>query len=154
MPKTPEPAPHVPTERQPIPTHSLVDAAFILRKEIAQAQLNLKEVEAALIERGPGKHSGNVDGHIVTVVAAVEGHPGKLTYQLGPEAHETAKELAGAAFGQLFDRTVIYTPCEGFENVTPKLLTPARARDLLALCAKEGKPYAGSKAYVKYPTGK
>lgn len=140
--------------------------AYVLRDERDKLLVQIAEVEDALIARGAGKHSGDNPDQVVTVVAAIAGHPGKVGYQLIAEAvkgetpaaflerqaklERQARELADTEFGALFDRRVIYTPCTGFADVAPKLLTPAKARDLVALCAREGKAYAGQKAQVRY----
>lgn len=138
-------------------TPQLVHTAYILREQRVQLDAQLAEVEAALIARGPGKHSGDNPDQVVTIVAAIPGHPGKVGYVLDDKDAEKAKaleakarDIAGDEFAALFDRKVSYTPCTGFDAVAPKLLTPAKARDLLALCAREGKPYAGQRAQVRY----
>ena len=166
MPKTPETAPHVPSEKAPLRTEQLVHLAYILREQKVQLDTQIGEVEAALIERGAGKHTGDNPDQVVTVLAAIPGQAGKVGYTLIVEPvkgeaaaaflarqnqlEAKARELAGDEFGNLFDRRVIYAPCAGFDAVAPKLLTPAKSRDLLELCAREGKPYAGQKAQVRY----
>lgn len=142
---------------EPVPTAQLIDALYTLRAERDGLSEEIAAIELQVIERGPGKHTGEGEGHEVTVVAAVPGRPGKVFYTLDDKDPDKlkameakARELAGEEFGNLFDRHVSYTPCEGFEAVAPKLLTPAKARDLLALCAREGKAYAGARAYLKY----
>ena len=132
-----------------LPTDTLVHIAFVLQEERAKLDVQIAEVEAALIAKGAGKHS-SADGRTVTVIAVVPGNAGKLSYALADDKLDAARELADAEFGNLFDRQVSYTPCEGFENVAPKLLTPAKARDLIALCAVQGKPYTGRAASVRY----
>ena len=49
----------------PIPTAQLVEAAYVMRARIAAAELELEQIEASLIGRGKGKHSGLEDGHAV-----------------------------------------------------------------------------------------
>ena len=164
MPKKPAPIPADLTPASEVlalgemPTEHLVEAAFALRGEIKEAQAQLAEVESLLIAKGAGKHSGSEEGHTVLVLAAVPAAAGKVFYTLSDEdeakeaeLEKAARELAGDKFGDLFDRHVSYVPCTGFEAVAPKLLTPAKSRDLLALCARQGAAYGGRKAFIKYP---
>lgn len=143
----------MPPTAEPIATELLIDRAFARRAEIKRLLEAQLLDEAAIIALGKGKHTGANPDHVVTVVAATASSTGPITYgaPLDKAAEEQARKLAGEQFGQLFDRQVIWTPCTGFEAVAPKLLTPAKARDLIALCAVPGKVTSGKKAYLLWP---
>jgi hypothetical protein len=151
MPKTPAPTPAPePAEKPRIGTRQLVHLAYILREDRAKLDAQIAEVEAAIIERGPGKHSSDNPDQVITVVAGAAPSEGKISYALPAEKEDAARELSLDKFGVLFKRTVTFTPIEGFENVAPTHLTPAKSRDLLALCAVQGKPFAGRKPSLRY----
>lgn len=147
----------MPDTAEPTATEILIDRAFSRRAEIAALEAEQAADEALIIALGKGKHSGADPAHAVTVVAASPSAPGKVFYafpddaEKAKSAEETARQLAGVAFNSLFDRRVIFTPCAGIENVSPKLLTPARSRDLLALLAQTGRGFAGKKAHILWP---
>jgi hypothetical protein len=111
----------------------------------------LEALKAQVIKLGRGRHTGADPAHFVTVVAAVPASTAPDSFALDTEKVDQARKLAGEEFRTLFDRCEIFTPCEAFVQVVPKVLTPAKARDLLALCRVPGKPNNGKSAYV---TGK
>lgn len=125
----------------------LVARSFSLRSQISVLEAELACVEKELIARGKGKHIGG-EGQEITVVIP---EPGKPSYKLSPENEEAARAIVGDLdiFKSLFDRKVVYTPCEGFITVAPKLLKKRACTRLLNLCAQAGrKP---QEPYVKYP---
>jgi hypothetical protein len=61
------------------------------------------------------------------------------TYELPPDGEAEARRLAGEHFKKLFIPETTYTPKNGLENLVELLLTPAKARDLLAFCIIPGK---------------
>lgn len=135
-------------------TEQLVTTAIELRRQIAVRSAELELIEGKIVALGAGKHSGFGDD-LVTVVAAAEPGPGKVSYPaIAEEKLEQARALAGAAFSKLFDKATIFTPCKGFADVAPKLLPPRTGVELVVLCEVVGKPYAGRAAYVKYSEAK
>lgn len=141
----------MPPTPEPTATERLISQAFSKRLEIATAIAEFDKLQAQIVALGKGKHSGVDPAHVVTVVAATEASTGAVSYALAADSEEKARELAGEEFKALFDRTVTYSPCDGFEKVAPKLLTPAKARDLVALCLVPGKTTNGKKAYILWP---
>jgi hypothetical protein len=147
--------PDKPTASAPDPaTAGLVTKALALSAEIALRLLDFDEVSAEIIALGSGKHSGLdvfEQPATVNVVGASLGSAGKICYVLPDDGEAKARELAGPEFRTLFVRTVVYSPCDGFEFVAPKQLTPAKARDLLSLCFRQSAGSSGRKAYILWP---
>jgi len=131
-------------------THLAAARAKTLR-DLDDLKASLLQIDADLIAQGPGRYQDETGAHVFQVIAATEGSTGPASYVLpdGDDAEEQARKLSGEQFKQLFDRSIIHTPCEGFELLVPKLLTPAAGRDLLALCLVPGKTTTGKAAYVK-----
>ncbi len=118
---------------------TLVATLFDLNSQLLKLTAQMDEAKAALIANGKGKY-GDGSGRELTVIEATEGTPGTLviSYVLdSEEAEAKARALAGDKFRDIFNRREVFTPCEGFEHVVPKLLTPAKSRDLLTLCKSE-----------------
>lgn len=136
------------TPVQKTTTHLCAQRAQIL-DEIATLQTRLAKLDQDLIALGVGPYTDEQGGNPFIVVGPVDGKPGGVTFVLDPKDEATARTLAGDAFAKLFDRQVTHSPCEGFAVVAPKLLTPAKARDLLAICTRIGKGTAGKAAYVR-----
>ena len=143
--------------KAPTPTR-LVAEGLRLIAERDQRIAELRAIDEQLIALGAGRYiADGTDTHgtfkVVTVVGAVPGSVGAASYALrSKEDEERARELAGDDdFKKLFDRTVFYRPCAGFADVTPKILTPAKARDLLQLCYVPGAPISGKRAHVRWP---
>lgn len=133
------------------PTPSqLVAAAYVLRRQRDRLTSELAEIEQQLLTLGRGKYPGLDPGETVTVIAAVPESTGDATYILKPQDELPARALAGVEFRRLFDRVLTYSPCGGFDAVAPKLLTPAKSRDLLDLCLVPGRHISGKRAYLKY----
>lgn len=132
----------------------LIDAAFSKRLEIALHLAALEKLNEQIIALGAGKHSGSDPDRPVTVVSAQDAKPGAVYYELPEGGEAKAREHAGVSFGTVFTRLVSYVPIEGFEHVVPTHLTPARSRDLLALCHAQRKETPGKRAYVLYPKEK
>src|SRR5262245_18878461 len=110
--------------------------------------------EQALIAIGAGTYVSTDGQSKLQVIGAVEGKAGEVSY--GPPATvDLARKFAGDAFGKLFTRTEVFTPCEGFALIVPKLVTPAKAAKLLVLFEVTGKATSGKRAHVKgYPKPK
>ena len=136
---------------KPATPEPLVAKLLELAQKVADAVAEAKAVEDQLIALGAGRYSHPDEPlKVCTVVAAVDASFGKPSYVLSSENEEIARKLAGESFSNLFEREVTYTPCKGFAEVVPKLLTPARAKKLAALCYVPGKPKAGQKAYIRW----
>lgn len=107
-------------------------------------------IEAALIALGSGRYRDEA-AHTCTVVAGLEPTMSDDRFELkDAEAEARARELAGDFWGKLFDRHVYWTPCDGFGAVAPKILTPAKARDIVALTLIPGQLGGGRRAYVRW----
>ncbi|MGA3170362.1 MAG: hypothetical protein ABSE62_05055 [Chthoniobacteraceae bacterium] len=120
-------------------------------KLIAERNAKIGEIlvlEQMLIALGAGRYCDETEpGLMCTAVAAVPGSIGPVSYTLSDE--QAARKLSGdIAFSKLFDRTVLFAPCQAFSDVAPKLLTPAKARDLVQLCLVPGKVNNGKRAMV------
>ena len=134
---------------KPITFSPLVAKAYALLAEIAAKTEALSEIEAQLIKQGAGRYCD--DGEMprcCTVVAATAAITGAISYELPEGQEDDARRLAGEKFGDLFDRRVTYSPCKSFEDITPKLLPPARAQKLIALCLVPGKEKKAKDSYV------
>ena len=129
--------------------NELVGEGLQLRNQIAGLLAELQIVQNKLIALGAGNYCDDRNNEC-TVVAATESKTGAICYVLPDDGEAKARELASDSFGDLFDRKVIFTPCQGFELVAPKLLTPAKARDIVNLCLVPGKTIQGKAAYVKW----
>ncbi|MES2569602.1 MAG: hypothetical protein V4710_06055 [Verrucomicrobiota bacterium] len=131
----------------------LVSKARAIIAAIAVQTAALKETEDELIKLGAGRYCSESDEKIgCTVVAATEDTTGAVSYSLPSEVEgeKIARDLAGISFGKLFDRSVVYTPCEGFELLAPKLLTPGRSLKLTQLCLVPGKVTKGKAAHLRW----
>ena len=71
---------------------------------------------------------------------------GKDKIDLPADCEARARELANGDFGKLFERVVSYVPCKAFEELVPKLLTPARETKLMGLCST---PTKGKSAHCR-----
>jgi hypothetical protein len=125
-------------------TERLIENAYLIRESREQLTAELAELEATIIALGPGKHTGSDPDRVVTVVAEV---PGGVSYKLGADALEEVREISGAEFSNLFERTVVHTPCKSFADVVPKVLGKRFATRLLDLC---GKPTSAKSAHCRY----
>lgn len=148
--------------------HSAVARLYDLEARIYALQLEYEAAAKELIDAGEG-HYGDPTGR-----AAVAIIPTKFatTFNLyAPDAlkaflatrqakkatpvllkeframrEERAEQLAGDHYRTLFDRQVVFSPATAFADMAPRILTPAKARDLLLLCQVVKKP---GKAHVK-----
>lgn len=136
----------------------LVDQAITLKEAIARQAEQLKVIEGKIIDRGAGKYAGH-DGRTVTVVGAQDSKPGTISFgwpkvdgeESADDAEATIRKLCGAEhFAKLFKREVIFSAVEGFPSIAGALLTPARARDLVAMCTHQGRATSGKSAYLLY----
>jgi hypothetical protein len=124
-----------------------VTRGYELRRQIEDLQAALLVIEQQLIARGPGQY-GDDAGLTATAVGAVPPGTGPESYALREGEEEKARTLAGPSFAELFDRKVSYTPQSGFADRADALLTPAKKRDLLALCYVPGRAKPGRAGYV------
>lgn len=127
----------------------LVAEAKALMKQRDELHAKILLLEGRIINLGAGTYSDGA-GSNCQVIGASAGSVGDPTYQLANESEEDARKLAAGKFSDLFDRHVYFTPCKGFVDVAPKLLTPAKARDLIALCYVPGSISSGRRAYIKW----
>lgn len=131
---------------------ALVASILKIHREGLAVAARLEAAKDRLIALGTGKYSDG-EGHELTVVEGAAGRPASVpvTYELAAEEEAAARKLAGEKFGQLFDRKVVFSPCEAFPSVVVKLLTPAKAAHLVELCKVETpiKAVAPKSAYIK-----
>ena len=118
-----------------------------LRAEIAERLEELHRIEQELVTRGPGQYQDG-EGHTCTAVAATPAGTGPESYMLRDGEEVNAKAIAGDCFPELFERKVTYIPKPGLPDRADALLTPAKKRDLLALCLVPGKAKAAKAGYV------
>lgn len=109
----------------------------------------LKAVNDRLIEVGAGRYC-NETGHVATVVPELAATVQPDRYVLPEGGLPAARELAGDAFRKLFDRTEIFTPRNGFDAIADILLTPKKAREIVAMCLVPGQPKGGRVAHVRW----
>jgi predicted transcriptional regulator len=128
---------------------ALVARGHQLRQEIEDRQAELETVSAGLVKLGAGRYVDEA-GKKATVVSASAQSQGAASYNLRPEDLEKARTLAGDQFGELFERTVIYTPKTGFADRADAVLTEAKKKALVAMCFVAGKLTAAKAAYVTW----
>jgi hypothetical protein len=121
----------------------------LIAERLKAKDAELQAVNDQLIALGAGRYRDE-ENHTALVVAAVEPTLGPDTFHLQRDALPQARELAGENFRKLFDREEIYSPRDGFAGIAGALLTPARARDLLALCIVPGRLGGGRRAHVRW----
>lgn len=112
----------------------LVTEAFKLRARIKADGEKLKEITERLIAEGPGDYLG-LNGEKASVIA-----PGP---NLKPSAEvvESLRDSLGDAFGKLFDKVVSYKPAKAFREIAGAVLSPAKAKKVIAQCEQESNPY-------------
>ena len=132
-------------------SETIVAKLLSLNAEISKLLENYLDLESQLIKCGPGKYSDG-EGHELQVIGARGAGAGttSISYALKPEDEAKARELAGDKFSKFFNRVVTFAAVEGFAQVAESHLTPAKARDLIALCKVETftRGSAGSAAYI------
>jgi hypothetical protein len=121
-----------------------------IAEKLKAKDAELQAVNEQLIALGAGRYR-DAESHVATVVAAIEAKQQPDKYVLrSKEDEEKARDLAGEQFGKLFDRSVTFAPCEGFGAVAIKLLTPAKARDIIKLTLIPGVLAGGRRAHVRW----
>jgi hypothetical protein len=136
----------------PIKTPLVAKARAIITA-IALQVTELKKIEKEIVDLGAGRYCDETNEAIgCTVVGATADTTGFVSYALPEtaESEQIARKLAGEEFSKLFDRRVSYSPCEGFELLAPKLLTPARSGKLVNFCLVAGKVSPGKSAYIRW----
>jgi hypothetical protein len=154
-----------------IPTfHPLVAELYDLDAQIAALQEQRDAVAKKLIALGEGNYIDEQDRRATVIVpkgfytsydlykndaykAFLEARKLKkgsaaLFKEFRDMRETAARDLAGEEFKTLFDRMVAFAPTDGFEKIAPKLLTPAKARDIILLCQLVKPP---GEAHVKLP---
>jgi hypothetical protein len=126
---------------------ALVGEAYAIIKERDAKIAELLVISEKLIALGAGRYCDEADPKLLcTVVAAIADSTGAVSYSLTDPL--AAREIAGIAYGKLFDRVVAYFPAKGFADLVPKFLTPAKAAKLLSLCLVPGKAISGKRAHI------
>lgn len=126
-------------------TETLVAQCLTLKAEIAGREGELKLFSAALIARGPGKHS-DAEGNAISVVAAAE--PGTKLLNLDEETAAQVREICGLNFKELYTKEITYVPASGFMDRAEVLLGKKDKAALISLVVEETRPKA---AYLIYP---
>jgi hypothetical protein len=117
--------------------------------ELKELDAQLAALNEQLIVLGAGRYCDAEDRTCLVVA----GNPGTIapdTFRLPHEGEEPARALAGEEFKNLFERHVSYTPRDGFNGRAEALLTPAKARDLIAFCLVPGELTGVRRAYVRW----
>lgn len=121
--------------KKPLTTEQLVTKGHALKQQIATLKSELEQLEAQLIERGPGVHAAEDAGVSCTVVIPNAGiKPTK-------EDIEACRAIAGTHFGKLFASSTTYSPVKGFREVAGALLTKPKLTKLLAQVEKAAKAF-------------
>lgn len=128
-----------------LPTETIVAQALALKAQIAEREAELKSLTAAIIARGPGKHS-DADGNAITVVEASD--PGTKLLHLDEETAAKAREICGVNFKDLYKKEVSYIPQTGFLDRAEVLLGRKGKAALEAIATEATK---GKAAYVLFP---
>jgi len=138
---------------KPLTPAQIIDRAFARREQLADLEAEQAADLSTIIALGPGKHSGEGEGHELQVIAASYGSASTVYHELEEtkEAEEKAREIAGEHFAKLFDRVVCFRPAQGFADIARVLLTPAKLRDILLLCIRTRGGSSGRKAYITWP---
>ena len=120
-------------------------------QRLAAKKQELAGVVKQLVDQGPGRYQDEA-GRIAVVVRGTEATKAPDTFELrSREDEETARKRAGVAFRALFDRVEYYVPKEGFAGIANAILTPAKARDIIALCIVPGELAGGRASHVRWP---
>ncbi|MEA3211317.1 MAG: hypothetical protein QOE70_4374 [Chthoniobacter sp.] len=118
--------------------------------ELLVIDAELTAVNDALIALGAGRYRDE-EGHTALVVAAKEATLSPDTFELrNADDEQLARVLAADKFKKLFDRHEYWSPKDGFGAIAGAILTPARARDLIALCLIPGQLAGGRRAYLRW----
>jgi len=110
---------------------------------------DLAGVHAKLVDLGGGRYC-NETGRTATVVPELAATVQPDRFVLPDGSLDKARDLSGEHFRKLFDRTEIFTPRNGFDAIADILLTPKKARELVALCLIPGEPKGGRAAHVRW----
>ena len=137
----------MPSPKAPPTFDPLVARGYALREQIETLALELAELEAELVRKGAGQYRDDQD-RACTAVGPVPPGLGPESFALREGEDDKARGLAGEAFAELFERKVTFTPRPGFADRADVLLTPAKKRDLLALCLVPGKPRSARAGYI------
>jgi hypothetical protein len=136
---------------------ALLAEAEAIKLERDAIALRLKEKDAELtaindqlIALGTGRYRDE-ENHTAVVVAAIEATLSADSFVLRSKEDEAAaREIADDKFLKLFDRHVTFAPKDGFAAIANALLTPAKARDIVALTIVPGQFTGGRRAYVRW----
>ena len=135
------------TKKAPPVFDPRVARGYALRDQIETLALELAELEAELVRQAPATFCDEQD-RTCTAVGPIPAGMGPETYALREGEDDKARLLAGEGFAELFERKVTFTPRPGFADRADVLLTPAKKRDLLALCMVPGKVKPARAGYV------
>lgn len=125
------------------------DELRAVEQELRGIGAEIGAVENQLIELGAGPYADEAGGRC-TVVAGFPQKPGQDTFVLPSGADARAKELAGPLLKKLFEVKQVFVPKHGFDVIADMVLPKKAARELVALCRVEGKPYGGRAACVRW----
>lgn len=109
-------------------------ARLVEIRELVLKEANLRPKEHTAGKKG-GKH-WIYDGTTTQIMVTFAGP------SLAPtaEALKQISKIAGTAFAKLFDKETVYSPVKGFRDIATAVLTPARARKVIALAEKANAP--------------
>jgi hypothetical protein len=104
---------------------TLVSRGHIIKSQIKDLSVELKEIEAELIEVGGGEDAEGRKAVVIESTPTIA----------APEDIEDAKAIAGEHFGKLFEVVKTHKPVKSFREVAAALLGK-KAGKLIALCEK------------------
>ena len=117
-----------PAQDEELRIRSLVDESVRLNDSIEADVARLGELKELLLELPPGRYCGsNLTGRVLVVPSSTAIKPGEAQVA-------AARALAGKHAAKLFTREVSYKAVKGLRDIATALLTPAKARKLIALC--------------------
>ena len=108
-------------------TQSLVDEYAGLYPQLKAMELRSAEIKTALIEKGPAEYV-SADGHVVTVIFPAP--------RIAPKPDQIAqieKAIGKPAFGQLFDRVIVWKPAKSCRDVAQRILKGATLKKFFDL---------------------
>jgi hypothetical protein len=122
----------------------LISRGARIKRAIKRLQGFLDTIEETLERLPKGTYKGDTPADSCQVI---DQKAGETKFDLEACNEEAAREICGPLkFRTLFERRVVYSPCDGFALVAARVLRD-KAAALLTLCAKPGK---AGKVYVRW----
>lgn len=122
-----------------------------VQQRLAEKNKELAAIAEQLVDQGPGRYQDEA-GRVAIVVSGTGATMAPDTFTLrSAEDEEKLRKVAGPNFRKLCDRVEYYVPKGGFAAIAEAVLTPAKARDAIALCLIPGQLQGGRASHVRWP---